>query len=109
METEVLGIPSDSLYGELDVDPGRYSPKRPKEKVSFYKNSFKTVSIRNIKNTAPYMHNGVFQDLNQVMEFYNNGGGVGHDLDLNNQTLGTDSLHLTDTETQNIIKFMESL
>ena len=32
---------------------------------------FKTPTLRNIELTAPYMHNGVFQTLEEVMTFYN--------------------------------------
>ncbi len=31
---------------------------------------FKTPSLRNVSVTAPYMHNGVFQNLRTVLEFY---------------------------------------
>ena len=34
--------------------------------------AFRTASLRNIALTAPYMHSGVFQDLNQVWNFYDN-------------------------------------
>ncbi len=36
---------------------------------------FKTPSIRNIELTAPYMHNGSMSSLEEVVSFYNNGGG----------------------------------
>ena len=32
---------------------------------------FKTPTLRNIENTGPYMHNGVFATLEEVMVFYN--------------------------------------
>ncbi|HLO43308.1 MAG TPA: cytochrome-c peroxidase [Leadbetterella sp.] len=32
---------------------------------------FRTTSLRNIKQTGPYMHNGVFKTLEEVIEFYN--------------------------------------
>lgn len=34
--------------------------------------SFRTPSLRNLKVTAPFMHSGVFQTLNDVLRFYNN-------------------------------------
>jgi cytochrome c peroxidase len=40
---------------------------------------FKTPSLRNIELTAPYMHDGSFQSLADVVAFYNN-GGVKHEL-----------------------------
>ena len=33
----------------------------------FFKNSFKTVFVRNIALTAPYMHNGAFSTLEKVL------------------------------------------
>jgi cytochrome c peroxidase len=35
-----------------------------------HRNSFKTPTIRNIELTAPYMHNGVFKTLEEVIDFY---------------------------------------
>ena len=36
------------------------------------KGKFKTPGLRNIAVTAPYMHNGMFKTLEEVMEYYNN-------------------------------------
>jgi len=77
--------------------------------VDSYKYAFKVPTIRNIIKTAPYMHNGVYRTLDQVMEFYNNGGAVGLGINLPNQTLSEESLHLTEKEKEDIIAFMESL
>ncbi len=32
-------------------------------------------SLRNVSRTAPYMHSGAFANLDEVLEFYKNGGG----------------------------------
>jgi cytochrome c peroxidase len=108
-ETEVLGVPSKTTYDEIDEDMGRYDEKLPKDKVDFYKYSFKTTTARNTEKTAPYMHNGVFSNYEELMEFYNNGGGAGHNLDVPNQTLSSDSLGLTKGEINAIILFLRSL
>ena len=55
------------------------------------------------------MHNGVFDTLEEVMDFYNKGGGSGNGLDLEHQTLSSDPLNLTEQEISDIIKFMEAL
>ena len=55
------------------------------------------------------MHNGVYQTLDEVMEFYNNGGAAGLGIALANQTLPEENLHLTEKERKDIIAFMESL
>jgi len=110
-ESEVLGVPAenDKTNPVLDEDLGRYHNGRGKEYFENYKNSFKTVTLRNVALTAPYMHNGVFNTLTEVMEFYNNGGGAGMGIKVPNQTLPADSLHLTDYEQKAIITFMEAL
>lgn len=109
-ETEVLGVPKLNEKGEyeLDDDLGRYLGKL-KQRAEFYRNSFKTVTIRNIELTAPYMHNGVFKNLDEVMDFYNKGGGVGLGFKVDNQTLPFDSLNLSKQEVNDIISFMKSL
>jgi cytochrome c peroxidase len=55
------------------------------------------------------MHNGVYQTLEEVMEFYNNGGAAGLGADLPNQTLPAENLHLTEEEKADIIAFIRSL
>ena len=72
-ETEVLGVPPSLADSTLDPDPGYYSVIG----VDAYKYAFKIPSVRNSEKTAPYMHNGVYQTLDQVMEFYNNAGAAG--------------------------------
>lgn len=109
-ESEVLGVlkhPSQKPY-TIDSDLGRYGV-RLKESADFYKRSFKTPTIRNIALTAPYMHNGAYRTLGEVMDFYNAGGGIGIGLDVPYQTLPPDSLGLTQNEIDDIISFMHSL
>jgi len=55
------------------------------------------------------MHNGVYPTLDQVMEFYNNGGIAGLGISLSNQTLSREKLKLTEKDKQDIIAFMKSL
>ena len=38
---------------------------------------FVTPTLRELKHTGPYMHNGTLASLDQVVEFYNEGGGQG--------------------------------
>ena len=55
------------------------------------------------------MHNGVYKTLEEVLEFYNKGGGSGFKLDVPNQTLPFDSLRLTKTELNHIKAFLLTL
>jgi len=41
---------------------------------------FATPSLRDLKYTAPYMHNGIFKTLAEVIDFYDRGGGTGSAL-----------------------------
>jgi len=104
-EFEVLGTPSTTENKELDKDPGRYALT----KLDMHKNSFKTPTVRNVELTAPYMHNGIYNTLEEVIEFYHKGGGVGLGYEVPNQTLPFDSLVLTKTEKEDIVLFLNSL
>lgn len=105
-EQEVLGVAENFSNKKLDRDPGR---GKFHETVAFLQNSFKTPTLRNINKTAPYMHNGGYKTLKQVMEFYNKGGGVGFGFKIENQTLSDTPLHLTDTEMDDVIEFLKAL
>jgi cytochrome c peroxidase len=104
-ETEVLGVPVSLSDSTLDPDPGYYGVIG----IDAYKYAFKIPTVRNLNKTAPYMHNGIYQTLDQVMEFYNNGGAAGLGINLPNQTLSDQNLHLTEKEKEDIIAFMKSL
>jgi len=65
---------------------------------------YKTPILRNIALTAPYMHNGAFGTLKEVVEFYNRGGVPNPLLDPLIRPL-----ELTDSEIRHIVAFLESL
>jgi len=102
-ESEVLGVPDK--HKKLDADLGKFQLT----KSEIHRNSFKTPTLRNVLLTAPYMHNGVFKTLEEVIDFYNDGGGNGLGFNLPNQTLPKDKLNLTDLEKKQLIAFMKSL
>ncbi len=106
-ELEVLGVPENgSLTQPLwDHDEGRFSVFP----INFYKGAFKTPTVRNAAVTAPYMHNGSFRTIEDVIEFYNKGGGAGIGLATVTQTLSADPLHLTKTEVKDIEDFINAL
>ena len=104
-EFEVLGIPEDTGYTKLNEDSGRFYVNPSKETL----HAFRTGSLRNIIHTAPYMHNGVFKTIEEVIEFYNDGGGAGKKLAVQNQTLDVDSLKLNDAEKRQLVAFLRSL
>lgn len=106
IESEVLGVPAnpDLYHPIMDSDGGRDTRIQ-----SVWYRAFKTPGLRNAALTAPYMHNGVFADLSQVLEFYNKGGGNGLNLEIPNQTLSSDSLALSSHEKFLIEQFINSL
>ncbi|WP_205502160.1 cytochrome c peroxidase [Rufibacter psychrotolerans] len=106
-EGEVLGVlesPNNSKP-VIDPDEGRYRHNQ----LAGLKFAFKTPTLRNVSQTAPYMHNGSYKTLEQVMDFYNRGGGAGLGLDLEHQTLPSDPLDLSPEEQKAIIAFLGTL
>ena len=106
-EMELIGVPKtkDTINPEIDNDLGRYNLFKTKERKYF----FKTPTVRNIQKTAPYMHNGVYNTLAEVIEFYNKGGGNGLGFDLEYQTLPSKKLNLTTKEKKELELFLISL
>ena len=104
-ELEIIGVPETADNKALDDDLGRYDVYHTEER----KFAFKTPSIRNIDKTAPYMHNGVYNTLEEVMNFYNKGGGEGLGYVVPNQTLPFDNLNLSEEEINAVIAFMKTL
>ncbi|WMI65535.1 cytochrome c peroxidase [Aestuariibaculum sp. YM273] len=106
-ELELIGVPqtNDTINTEIDDDLGRFTVFNTEEKKHF----FKTSTVRNVAKTAPYMHNGVYTTLNDVVDFYNRGGGIGLGMNIEHQTLPPDPLNLNQQEITDLIAFMESL
>jgi len=104
-ESEVIGVPVRPNATRIDTDLGRYALNRFEQ----WKYSFKTPTVRNIARTAPYMHNGAFNTLEEVVEFYDLGGGRGLGFDLPNQTLPKERLDLTKNEKKALVAFLNAL
>jgi len=105
IETEVIGVPAIAGKPGIDTDKGKYELR----KINLYKYAFRTPTVRNIALTAPYMHNGVFKTLEEVVDFYNKGGGLSAGGNLPNLTLPFDKLDLTPQEQKDIVAFMKKL
>jgi len=65
---------------------------------------FVTPTLRELKYTAPYMHNGMFKSLSDIVSFYNAGGEGTPNLDAKVHPLG-----LTFMEEQDLVAFLEAL
>ena len=96
VDTAIVTSVSDQKPNDL----GRYEvTQMPEDRWSY-----KTPSLRNIALTAPYMHNGTFATLKQVIEFYNQGGVVNDNLDPLIKPL-----NLTATEVDDLAAFLYTL
>ena len=72
--------------------------------------AFKTSTLRNIDKTAPYMHDGSLETLEDVVTFYNNGGRLAETDPLDDfLSGGIRPLNLTDQQQQDLVEFMKAL
>ena len=61
-------------FRNLKEDPGRYLITKDKKDWK----AFRTPTLWEISRTGPYMHNGIFRTLDEVIEFFDQGGGKGN-------------------------------
>ncbi|MBL0049413.1 MAG: c-type cytochrome [Bacteroidetes bacterium] len=93
------------LYNEKELnDAGRFSIT----KNGIDKGKFKVPGLRNVAVTAPYMHNGMFTTLREVIDYYSEPekfvkGGI------NTDPITAAGFHLTEQEKQDIEAFLISL
>lgn len=86
--------------GKGDADLGRYGIR----KVASMKGAFKTPTLRDIENTAPYFRDGSAATLRDVVEHYARGGD-----DKTNLSGNMKPLTLTEQEKGDLVAFMKSL
>lgn len=70
---------------------------------------FSTPSLRNVELTAPYMHDGRFSTLEEVVEHYNTGITNSPTLDPNLGKHPTGGLHLSASDKQALVAFLKTL
>ncbi|MEX0830932.1 MAG: cytochrome-c peroxidase [Nitrospirales bacterium] len=92
-----LGVPQ---VGPLQEDLGRYEVTRQERD----KGAFKTPTLRSIIETAPYMHDGAFQTLEEVVDFFDKGGNANPQLSPFMKPLG-----LAPQEKTDLIAFLKAL
>lgn len=119
-----------ALGSNMRVDPGRHhgvlkllrSPftrmgryadaATPSAPVAFLEQrghqlgQFKTPSLRNVALTAPYMHDGRFETLTEVIRFYSTREGA---RPLGHPTTLLQPLGLTEQDVEDLVAFLESL
>ena len=105
----VIGVPQVGPGGVVidGDDVGREEHTR----LPTDRHAFRTPSLRNVELTAPFMHDGVFVTLEDVVQFYNDGarprhGGV---PDASLDPLVRDPLGLSDDEVDAVVAFLGAL
>ena len=86
---------------EPDPDLGRYKVTGQAK----HRGAFKTPTLRNVAETAPYMHDGSLETLQAVVDYYERGGEANPWLDPKMKPIEG----LTDRDKEDLIAFLESL
>ncbi len=84
----------------MERDPGRYAVTKEPADLG----AFRTPPLRQVAQTAPYMHNGSLETLEEVIAFFDAGGG-----DDTNRSPKLHPLHLSDAEKEALVAFLRSL
>lgn len=93
------------LFNGKDLnDSGRYIISRDPEDIG----RFKVPGLRNIAVTRPYMHNGMFKTLKEVIDYYDTPDAFIPDA-INRDPLLKEPLHLTGNEKKDLEAFLQSL
>ena len=92
-----LGVPQ---VGPMKEDLGRFVVSRAEKD----RGAFKTPTLRSITETAPYMHDGAFKTLDEVVEFLDQGGGSNPNL-----SPLAKPLNLTAEEKSDLVAFLKAL
>lgn len=99
---------SEELYRTIKDDPGLYHITKQQADMG----KFRTAPLRYTAYTAPFMHNGMLFDFDEIVDFYNDGGGDNEFTDgtlASNKTPLLKPLDLTDAEKEDLVAFLESL
>jgi cytochrome c peroxidase len=94
------GFHNIGVRNEGAEDVGRFA-QRP---VASLKGAFKTPTLRDVALTAPYMRNGAYRTLEEVVDHYDRGGDVKDNL-----SPEIKPLHLSAQEKADLVEFMKSL
>ena len=98
---------TEKMYREIKDDAGLYY----RTKNAWDKGKFRTPSLRYTAYTAPYMHNGTFFTMEEVVDFYDRGGVAedGRTTDFSEtKSALIKPLGLTDEEKEDLVAFLEA-
>ena len=97
-QLHVLGVRENNKLNIPDAGNGNFA--------------FRTPTLRNLNFTGPYMHNGVFETLDEVLDFYDDNNNQSQNPNVNNNQLDNDLRqldNLNNREIDEIIAFLGSL
>ncbi|MEO6901945.1 MAG: cytochrome c peroxidase [Bacteroidia bacterium] len=108
-----LGLFTDNFFHNIGIDSvfdgvnrGRFNYTGNAADMGL----FKTPTLRNIEMTAPYMHDGRFKTLEEVVEHYNSGVKLSHSIDPIMTKAGKEfGLRLTSEEKSDLVAFLKTL
>ncbi len=93
------------LYDGLELaDVGRFAITQDSSDLG----RFKVPGLRNVGLTAPYMHNGMFQTLEEVVDYYSDPAEFVQNP-INADTLLQEPLNFSDQQKQDLVNFLHSL
>ena len=98
---------SEEIYRTAKTDLGLYYRMKRHEDMG----KFRTPTLRYLVYTSPYMHNGVFFTLEEVVEFYDQGGGddpIEANFGFSTKTERMIPLGLSDDEKAALVALLES-
>ena len=104
-ELYAKGAP-EKYYRDFKDDPGLYFTTKRQQDMG----KFRTQPLRYLVYTAPYMHAGQFYTLEEVIDFYNDGGGTNEMSERSgNKTPILKPLDMTDDEKAALVAFLEEI
>lgn len=98
---------SFSITGVPDLPGQAHDTGRLEIESTSLDGAFKAPTLRNIALTSPYMHNGAFATLEEVVDFYAKGGG--RDDGIENVDIHVIGFDLTPQEKEDLVAFLYAL
>lgn len=106
MPKKVQVAPGIFVTPRVDVETETFIDKGRQEVTGLRRDRwrYRTPSLRNVALTAPYMHDGSIQSLEEVVQFYVQGGGQDPDQDQRIRPL-----QITSTDQAALVAFLRAL
>jgi cytochrome c peroxidase len=106
-DLDPIGTPDRDAAGRLvrGSDPGLARLTGSRDDFG----AFRATSLRRAVPGGPFMHNGAFRTLEEVVEFYDRGGATGLGLKVPRQDAAVRKLHLTAREKRDLVEFLRAL